>query len=108
MEPAISIIAYLWDSRNTWLKHHPECVCSFEERVEDFLNQIHFGTYMEVVVTADGPQAVWLHKTADEWSEEIGQKAHDRQLNKLIEYHSNVAATLMSIQATETRLMSDD
>lgn len=104
MEPAIDIIAYLWDSRKSWFVHDNEdCPHTVEERIEEFLDSINVSTYMEIAETDDGPVAAWLHHTADEWSELVGPKAQERYLQQVVDAHMNYVAEIMAVQATQNR-----
>lgn len=105
MEPAIDIIAYLWDSRKSWFVHDNEdCPHTVEERIEEFLDSINVGAYMEFAENDLGhPYGVWLHHTADEWSELVGPKAQDRYLQKVVEAHMNYVTEIMAFQASQAR-----
>lgn len=101
MEPTITIIEYLWDSRNTWFVHeNPNgCDCTFPEMVYQFLDQISVDMYMEIL---DGHLQEVRH-TAKEWDEEVGPTAQANALQAVVDYHLDAAAQVIALQATETR-----
>lgn len=107
MEPAVPIIQYLWDARNTWLKHSDDCLCDFESLAMRALVE-HFpaSLWAEVVVTDDGPIMVSLYHTRDEWSHILGPHAQIEALQADIAVLTNEMADRMQAQAKYEALIN--
>ena len=101
MEPTLSIIEYLWDSRNTWFKHdNPNgCDCTFHEMAYQFLDDISVDVYMAIIDNTLKP----LVLTKDEWDELIGPVAQADALQSVVDYHMEAAAQIIALQATADR-----
>lgn len=96
MEPAITIVSYMWGARDTWLKHQAECVCPFTALAEEVLNQLPVAVYMEIVETDDGPLSVFLQQTRAEWDDLIGPEV----------VRANIDAEVNALMAASSDLIS--
>jgi len=105
MEPAISIMSYLWDNRNSeWFKHNDQCECPFEVKAEQLLDSIPVSLYAEIVEVNDQPVFALLQHTADEWDRLIGPIARAEALEKHAEALMDRAAEYIAAAASTTRL----
>lgn len=106
MEPAITIIEYLWGARNTWLKHHDDCDCPPEQLIEEFLeNVITIDIWAEISTPLDGcPQLNFVKMRPREWSEMCGPSAQKTLIGQQIDLLMGEASKLMALQATYERL----
>lgn len=108
MNPAITILDYLWRERN-WLKHHENCTCSFEDLATKHIERtLTVDQWAEVVVSVNfGAIMRELRKPAEEWSELCGPAGEARQVQDAIEAHANEMSRLMTWQASRERQTSD-
>lgn len=101
MEPAMSILEYLWLNRNAeWFKHHAECDCPFESKAQQFMGQIEF-EWFEIVETDEGPVFAQIQMTVSEWNDTIGPGAQAAAAQRLIDYHMAQASALMTSAPTQ-------
>lgn len=96
MEPAIPIVSYLWEARNTWLKHDANCQCPFTVLAEQTLDQLTVAVYTEIVETDDGPLQVFVHYTRAEWDDMIGPARQSALANEAVEHIMAQATEVMS------------
>lgn len=107
MEPALTIVDYLWDSRNTWFEGNPGCGHTFEEHTQGFLDQIPVEIWLNIEMSRLGPTPMLKYCTADEWDDVVGPTAQDRQLQQLVDYHMHAATELIALQASEERKVNE-
>jgi len=110
VNPAITILDYLWSMRKTgWLKHHENCSCDFEKLAADYIEgTLTVDQWAEVVISTNfGAIIREKRKTADEWDELCGPKAQDRQLQEALDQHMDAVTQIMALQASKERLSSD-
>ena len=109
MNPAITILDYLWSLRNTWLKHNDECTCSFEKLAAE-----HIESTLEVcdwsIVKIMGSEIPYLelkYLTAEQWSEMCGPAREEKALQFALDQHMSQVSEIMAVQATRERQTSD-
>lgn len=108
MNPAITILDYLWSLRKTWLKHNENCTCSFEKLAEEHIEHtLTVDQWMGVRIISDIPELKMTYRTAEQWSELCGPAREKKELDLLLEQTMNQASEIMALQASKERLNSD-
>lgn len=103
MEPTMTIVAYLYSGRNTWLRCSEECVCSTDEEVKNALDQILVEQWLDI----HAPYVGLKFRTASEWDQICGPAAEQRVLQNMSSDLLSQAADIMSIAATKERLSGE-
>lgn len=108
MNPAITILDYLWSLRKTWLKHNENCTCSFQKLAEEHIeNTLTVDQWVGIRIWSDTPELKLMFRTAEQWSELCGPAREKKQLELLLEQTMNQASEIMALQASKERLSSE-
>lgn len=106
MEPTLTIIEYLWDARNEWLKHNDQCTCPFGVLAQSFLDQVtDVKDWLDITESEDGrPITGWIRMTRAEWDDYIGPVAQKKMLDEMATTLMNKASELIAMTATWDRM----
>lgn len=108
MNPAITILDYLWTLRNTWLKHNDECTCSFQKLAAEHIEAtLEVDQWVGIRIWSDTPELKLVFRTAEQWSELCGPAGEEKALQFALEQHMDKVSEIMAVQATRERQTSD-